>query len=53
MWAQAHMEGNEYTLLNSIIDQKKTSDAMEEQYAYITTQSGKKRRRGTIKGWLL
>ena len=53
MWAQADSDGNGYILLYLIIEHKKTIDSMEEQDAYITTQSGQKRRLETSNVWLL
>ena len=52
MYAQCDEEGNEFLLLNSIVDHQKNEEAVKMQDAYIQHGSNRKLRQ-TTKGWKL
>ena len=52
MYAQCDVEGNEFLLLDSIVDHHKDGDAVKMQDAYIQHGSNRKLRQ-TTKGWKL
>ena len=51
MYAQVDADGHSHTMLDSIIDHMKTSDAVERSDMFITTPSGTRRHRETTSGW--
>ena len=53
MFAQVDQEGNHDILLDEIIDYRVNGQEVKQQYAFITTRSGTKRRHETTIGWQL
>ena len=51
MFATVDEEGHRHLLLDSIIDCRKTSEAINKKDAFIVNKSGTKRRKETTKGW--
>ena len=51
MSAQVNGEKNRHGLFEEIIDHQIDVPEMKQQYSFITTQNGNKRRRETTKGW--
>ena len=51
LFAQVDEEGNRYVLFDSIIDHRKTSEALNKEDAFIKSNSGGRRRKETTKGW--
>ena len=51
MYAQVDADGYSHTMLDSIIDHVKTSDAVERSDMFVTTSSGTRRHRETTSGW--
>ena len=51
MYAQVDANGYSHTMLDSIVDYKKSSDAVERADMFITTKNGTRRRRETTTGW--
>ena len=51
MYSQVDHEGKSVALLDSIIDHRKSKQALTHDDAYITTKSGQKRLRKTTIGW--
>ena len=51
IFAQVDDEGNRYQLLSEIIDHRTNGSEITQQDAFVTTQTGTKRRRETTKGW--
>ena len=51
MFASVDEEGHRHLLLDSIIDTRKSSEAVAKADAYVLNSSGAKRRRETTKGW--
>ena len=52
MWAQCDLEGNQYRLMDSIVDHKTDGHAMEKSNKYVFVKGGKSLPRST-KGWHL
>ena len=52
MYAQCDSEGNQYLLLNSIVDHKRQKSAVHLRDSYVTVR-GRKSQRKTTKGWKL
>ena len=53
VFSQVDEEGRSHALFDSIVDHRKSSDALSIDNAYITTKSEKKRLRKTTIGWEL
>jgi hypothetical protein len=54
MWAQSDLDGNQFLLLEAIIDHKHDDTAIAKADGYLITGNGKsKRLRKTTKGWML
>ena len=51
MFASVDEEGHRHLLLDSIVDIRKTSDAIAKEDAFVTSSNGVRRRRETTKGW--
>ena len=51
MFASVDEEGHRHLLLDSIIDTRKTSEALDEANAFVISKNGNKRRIETTKGW--
>jgi hypothetical protein len=51
MFAQTDMEGHRHVLFEEIVDHRTDGSELKQQDAFITTQTGTKRRRQTTKGW--
>ena len=51
MFANVDEEGHRHLLLDSIIDFRKTKNAIRKEDAFITSSSGTKRRKETTRGW--
>ena len=51
MYAQVDANGYSHTMLDSIVDYKKSSDAVERADMFITTKNGTRRHRETTTGW--
>jgi len=53
LYSQVDEEGNRLLLMDEIIDCQPTTEAVKQADAFITTTSGRKRRKETTKGWEL
>merc|ERR1712197_195011 len=51
LFAQVDEEGNRYVLFDSIINHRKTSQALKKEDGFIKTKSGGRRKRETTIGW--
>ena len=51
MFASVDKEGYRHLLLDSIIDIRKTKEAVRKEDAFIKSKNGVQRRRETTKGW--
>ena len=51
MYAQVDANGYPYTMLDSIVDYKKSSAVVERDDMFITTKSGTRRHRETTTDW--
>ena len=51
MYRQVDADGFTHTLLDSIQDHRKDGNAVEKDDAYVTTKSGRRRKRETTSGW--
>ena len=51
MFAQVDNEGNRFQILSEIVDHRTDGSDITQQDAFVTTQTGTKRRRETTKGW--
>ena len=52
MWSQCDAEGNQYLLLDAIVDFRKDGHAVDGADGF-TIEKGRKTRRKTTKGWFL
>ena len=53
LYEQVDDHGNQYNIFDSIIDHRKTDDAISKEDGYITSQNGVRRKIITTKGWEL
>ena len=53
MYAQCDIEGNQYLLLDEIIDWRKDDTAVKIEDKYVTSHNGNRHYRKTTKGWEL
>jgi hypothetical protein len=53
MWAQSDLDGNQYLLLDSIVDHKKDKDAVEKKDRFIVSRRGTKSIKKSTRGWML
>ena len=53
MYSQVDYDGQSYALLDSIVDYRKTDEAVSSEKSYIYTKSGQRRQRKTTIGWEL
>ncbi|MGH7974682.1 MAG: reverse transcriptase domain-containing protein, partial [bacterium] len=53
LYAQVDDEGNQYMIMQEIIDHKKDGTAVSKDDMWILSANGNKRKRTTIKGWTL
>jgi Reverse transcriptase (RNA-dependent DNA polymerase) len=53
LFAQVDSEGRRLLLIDEIVDHRKSGEAVDVADGFITTKSGKKKRRQTTKGWEL
>ena len=51
LFAQVDDEGNRFQIMSEIVDHRTTGQEIRQQDAFVTTQTGTKRRRETTKGW--
>ena len=51
MFATVDEQGNRHIIMDSIIDHRRTADAINTNDAFVVNQGGNKRRRETTKGW--
>ena len=51
MFASVDKQGHRHLLIDSIIDHRKTAEAVSIEDAFVVSFSGNKRRRETTKGW--
>ena len=51
MFASVDEEGHRHLLLDSIVDVRKSKDAISKEDAHVMSSNGVKRRRETTKGW--
>ena len=51
MFASVDEEGHRHLLLDSIIDHRRTDEAISKDDAFVTSSNGTRRRRETTKGW--